>query len=102
MATPEGKTKDLIKKYLKANDLWFKMITPSAFGSSTGISDFQILKNGKFIVIEAKRGDKPSEPTANQIDYMDKVMYNGGLAFLVRNADDIAEMDKILKSEGII
>lgn len=102
MATPEGKTKDMIKKYLKANGLWFKMITPSAFGASTGISDFQILKKGKFIVIEAKRGDKPSEPTANQVDYMENVKYNGGLAFLIRNEDDIIEMDKVLKEQGVI
>ena len=101
MSTPEGKTKDLIKKYLKSNDMWYTMIIPSAFGG-VGVSDFQILKNGKFIVIEAKRGDKPSEPTANQVAYMEKVKYNGGLAFLIRNADDIAEMDKVLKSEGVI
>lgn len=100
--TPEGKTKSKISKYLKENDIWYIMIVPSAFGGSVGVSDYQCLKNSRFFVIEAKREDDKKGPTANQVVYMEKVKYNGGLAFLVRNAEDIAEMDKVLKIEGVL
>jgi hypothetical protein len=100
--TPEGITKALIKKYFKVNDIWYVMVTPSAFGASTGISDFQCLKKSVFFVVEAKRGDKPAEATANQLDYMKKVVDNGGLAFLVRNQEDIDNMDKVLRERGVV
>ena len=100
--TPEGRTKALIKKWLKTNDIWYVMIVPSPMGNSTGVSDFQCLRNGMFFVIEAKRCDDKKGPTANQVAYMDKVRYNGGLAFLVRCQEDIDCMQKVLEEKGVL
>ncbi len=100
--TPEGKTKELIKKWCRTNDIWYVMIVPSGFGANTGVSDLQCLKNGTFFVIEAKKDGDKKGPTANQVAYMDKVVYNGGLAFLVRNQTDIDAMDKVLRDKGVL
>lgn len=96
--TPEGEVKDLVKKFCKAHGIWYVMIVPSAYGRSTGVSDFQILHKGMFIVIETKRGDKPSDPTPNQVNYMSNVIANGGYAFVVRNENDLEPIRALISS----
>lgn len=99
MSTPEGDTKNIIKKFLKKNNIWHLMIVPSTYGRSTGISDFQCLHKGTFFVIEAKRGDKPdseTEPTPNQIGYMESVRENGGYAFVVRRQEDLKPVEEFI------
>jgi len=102
MATPEGITKSKITKWMKDNNIWYTTIIPSFMGNSVGVSDFICLHKGLFFVIEAKRADDKKGPTANQVAYMDKVVYNGGLAFLVRSQEDIDNMDKVLRARGVL
>jgi len=102
MATPEGLVKAKITKWFKANNIWYTTIIPSFMGNSVGVSDFICLHKGVFFCVEAKRADDKKGPTANQVAYMEKVKYNGGLAFLVRTDADIAEMASVLKSRGLI
>jgi penicillin-binding protein-related factor A (putative recombinase) len=100
--TPEGLTKAKITKWLKVNNIWYTMVVPSTYGRASGLSDYICLHKGMFFAIEAKRADDKKGPTANQVAYMDKVVYNGGLAFLVRNQEDIDHMDKVLKERGVL
>ena len=96
--TPEGEIKDIVKKSLKSRNIWYIMIVPSTYGRATGISDFQLLYKGHFIVIETKKRSDKKGPTPNQQDYMDAVECNGGKAFVVRNESDMAIVESYLDS----
>jgi hypothetical protein len=100
-STPEGKTKDLIKKWEKKNQdllkLW--MIIPSRFGASVGISDFiGIAKGGKFVAIEAKADGKKDTVTPLQQIFIDVINKFGGVAGVVSNQEDLTAFDIELRS----
>lgn len=94
--TPEGITKQLVKDWCKKYNLWYVMQVPSAYGNSTGTSDFQILHKGLFIAIECKKATDKKGPTKKQLEYMENVEINGGRSFLVRNQEDLDRITKEL------
>ena len=94
--TPEGEVKDLVKKVLKKYSAWSKMIVPSKFGSTVGMSDFLILYYGHFIVVETKPRTGKKKPTPKQIEFMDEVDAALGTSLVVRNEKDIARLEKVL------
>jgi hypothetical protein len=51
--TPEAKVKDKIKKFLKANAIYYAMPATGGYGVS-GVPDFLCCVKGKFVGIEAK------------------------------------------------
>ena len=78
----EADVKDGIKEVLDDTGWWWWM-PPSSQYSKVGISDFHAVNTSVFMVIEAKRGSAPPEPTANQIAFLQKVRGNGHFAFVV-------------------
>lgn len=98
--TPEGITKDLIKKWEKKNQdlVKFWMIIPSRFGATTGVADFVgIAKNGMFVAIEAKADGKRDQTTPLQDQFLLKVTEYGGLAGVVSNQQDLDAFDAELR-----
>lgn len=98
----ETETKKQIKKYFKDNGIWYVMQTPSAIGNSVGTSDFQALKGGLFIAVEAKRNLSSAKATNNQLNYIKSVNDNGGFGMVVRCEEDIETLDAKLKLLGIL
>ena len=96
--TPEGKVKDKIKRFLKLYKIDYWMPVPSAMGNTTGMSDFiAILRNGKFLAIEAKSPDKRNNVSANQQRFLDAVNVNNGHGIVVANDDDLIALEVWLK-----
>ena len=103
MATPESKVKTKVAAWLKLHNIPSWSIIPSAFGGSTGLSDrIGILKSGTFLAIEVKAEGKKSNVTANQQKFLDTINGNNGKVFVVSCEEDISEMEKVLKSKGLI
>jgi len=95
--TPEGKVKELIKKFLKRHNIPYWMIVPNAYGRSTGISDvLGILGDGRFLAIEAKANGKKDNLTKNQKDFLDTIESNGGVSAVVSCQEDLDELESLL------
>ena len=94
--TPEGDTKDRIKKVLNERNVFYKMIVPHPYGANVGISDFQLCHCGHFVVIEAKPRNGKKKPTQKQNQYMDAVDAAGCTSFVVRNEDDMSRVERFL------
>lgn len=65
---------------------WFWWMPPSNQFSKTGISDIHSFRNRVFMVIETKRGKSglaATQPTANQIAFLQSIRDQQGFAFLV-------------------
>jgi len=87
--TPEGKVKDLIKKFLKSvPECYYHMPVMNGMGAPT--LDFVCCYKGRYFVIEAKAPGK--RPTAVQIDTMTKILEAGGQTFVV---DDEASLQTV-------
>jgi hypothetical protein len=103
---PEGSletvTKKQLKRYFDDNGLWYKMVIPNAMGNSVGMSDFQILHNGLFIAVEAKRNLKSAKPSKPQETYLQEVNKRGGYGCIVRSEEDIRLLDEELRRRGVI
>ena len=82
--TKEGEIKQHIKKILNDLEVWYCMPTTAGFGRS-GVSDFICCVNGRFLAIEAKRGDL--QPTALQKRELDRISKSGGGAIVVNGAN---------------
>jgi hypothetical protein len=78
--TKESDVKAEIKKLLNKHKWYWWMPPANGFGKA-GVSDFNALRDGVFIVIEAKFGG--NKPTALQVAYMNSIMAAGGIAFVV-------------------
>lgn len=105
---PEGAlekvVKEKVKKFLNDHDIKFRMIVPSAYGRSTGVSDFicWLKPDAKFMVIETKANQKDKKPTQNQQDFIDEVNSCGGLGVVVKCEQDILDLEANLKQRGLI
>ena len=85
----EKGVKEIIKALLNAHG-WFTWM-PGANGFGTqGVSDHLAIKDGVFLVIEAKFGT--NKPKATQKSFAAQIIANDGYAFLVneRNIDHLA------------
>lgn len=101
--TPEGKVKDIIKKWLKKHSIPYWMIIPSPM-SCTGVSDFVsiIPKTGTWLVIEAKRPGGKKNVTVHQKKFIDTINECGGLGFVVDSQEDLDVIETILKEKGML
>ena len=87
--TKEEGVKKLIKELLDAHG-WFHWMPPANGFGKGGVSDHNALKEGVFIVIEAKF--RYAKPTAMQRAFAASIMANDCYAFCVdeRNIDHLA------------
>lgn len=102
MATPEGKVKLIVKRWLKKHNLPHWSIIPSTFGGSTGMSDLcGILPSGKWLAIEVKAFGKKKNVTKLQQKFIDTINENNGIACVVACQDDldVLEYDLVAKGE---
>lgn len=80
--TPEGKVKENIKKWLKAQGAYFFMPVQTGYGAAT--LDILVCYKGKFIGIEVKAPGK--KPTKRQELCMNEIRAAGGYAIWVDSA----------------
>ena len=89
--TPEGKVKEVVKKFLKEKGIYYIMPATGGYGSS-GAPDIVVCHKGKFYGLEVKSGE--NKPTALQMDNLDRIEKNGGYAFVINesNVNDYMEV----------
>lgn len=78
--TPEAKVKAKIKAILKAHGAYYAMPIGTGLGNS-GVPDFLVCHNGKFLGIEAKAGK--GRTTALQEKNLREIELAGGLALVI-------------------
>ena len=82
--TPEAKVKAKIKAILKAHGAYYAMPIGTGLGNS-GVPDFLICVNGRFIAVEAKAGK--GKPTALQEKNLREIREQGGQAFVIHEGN---------------
>lgn len=92
MATPEAKVKQQVKKILIKYNAWHCMPIGGLMGRS-GVPDFLVCHNGRFIAIETKAGK--GKLTALQRLALEQIKEAGGIA-LVINENNMDELEKTL------
>ncbi len=90
-ATPEGRVKELVKRWLRARDIWYFMPVSNGMGTH-GVPDFVCCWNGAFIGIECKAPGKRGNVSALQVMQIDAIRRAGGLAVVV---DDPAQLEEL-------
>ena len=93
MTTPEAKVKKNIRAVLDAAGTYYAMPVGSGYGNS-GVPDFLVCCNGRFIGIEAKAGT--NKATALQESNIQKIFDAGGIA-LVINEDTIPDLQELIR-----
>ena len=93
--TPEGKVKKKVRTTLDLMDAYWAMPMGTGFGHS-GVPDFLICFQGKFIGIECKANG--NKPTALQEKHLRDIREHGGVALIVdeTNVDDLSNILKEL------
>ena len=89
-ATPEGKVKTAIVKWLKARNIWYFMPVSNGMGRH-GIPDFVCCWNGKFLAIECKAPGKRANTSALQEREIAAIRMAKGWAVVV---DDVTQLDE--------
>jgi hypothetical protein len=89
--TPEGKVKEVVKKFLKEKGIYYIMPATGGYGSS-GAPDIVVCHKGKFYGLEVKSGE--NKPTALQMDNLSRIEKNGGYAIVINesNVNDYMEV----------
>ena len=82
--TPEGKVKEVVKKFLKEKGIYYIMPATGGYGSS-GAPDIVVCHKGKFYGLEIKSG--ANKPTALQMDNLDRIEKNGGYAIVINESN---------------
>ena len=101
--TPEGKTKEMLKRFFKKHNIPYFMIMPSPMGNTVGMSDFNcILPDGKWLAVEAKSADKKSNVSPHQRKFLDTITTNNGLAYVVSCQLDLDVLESELIALGYI
>ena len=90
--TPEAKVKAKIKTILKAHGAYYAMPIGTGLGNS-GVPDFLVCHNGKFLGIEAKAGK--GKTTALQEKNLREIDRAGGLT-LVINEENLSTLEMML------
>lgn len=87
-ATPEAKVKKQIRKLLDEIGAYYAMPVGSGFGNS-GVPDFLVCYEGRFLAIEAKAGK--GKTTALQDQHIERIRRSGGSALIINetNIEDI-------------
>jgi hypothetical protein len=88
--TPEAKVKAKIKTILKTHGVYYAMPIGTGLGNS-GVPDFLVCHNGKFLGIEAKAGK--GKTTALQEKNLRDIDRAGGLTLVITEENiDVLEM----------
>jgi uncharacterized protein (DUF488 family) len=82
--TPEGKVKEIVKKFLKEKGIYYIMPATGGYGSS-GAPDIVVCHKGKFYGLEVKSGE--NKPTALQMDNLSRIEKNGGYAIVINESN---------------
>lgn len=95
-STPEAKVKAKIKTILKAHGAYYAMPIGTGLGNS-GVPDFLVCHNGKFLGIEAKAGK--GKTTALQEKNLRDIDRAGGLTLVIteENIDVLGMMLEAMK-----
>jgi hypothetical protein len=91
-STPEVKVKKQIRKLLEASGAYYAMPIGTGYGNS-GVPDFLVCVNGRFVGIEAKAGK--NKPTTLQEDNLCRIRSSGGISMVI-NEDNINELEELL------
>ena len=94
MATPEGRVKEQVKRWLKARGCWYYMPMQNGMGRS-GIPDFVCCfpwLNGRLVAIETKAPGKRGTTTPNQDREIRQINMAGGVAVVI---DAAAQLDEL-------
>lgn len=94
--TPEGMVKARIRKILKDSAAYYAMPMGSGFGKS-GVPDFLVCHQGRFIGIEAKAGKGTT--TALQERHLADIVMAGGVALVV-NEHNLNELEELLNERA--
>jgi len=90
---PEALVKKKIRAILDEFAAYYAMPIGTGYGNS-GVPDFLVCCNGRFIGIEAKAGN--NKPTALQQHNIDRIFDAGGYA-LVINEDNLHVLQELLE-----
>jgi hypothetical protein len=90
---PEALVKKKIRAILDEFEAYYAMPIGTGYGNS-GVPDFLVCCNGRFIGIEAKAGT--NKPTALQEHNMQKIFDAGGYA-LVINEDNLHVLTELME-----
>ena len=90
---PEALVKKKIRAILDEFEAYYAMPIGTGYGNS-GVPDFLVCCNGRFIGIEAKAGS--NKPTALQQHNIDRIFDAGGYA-LVINEDTLHVLTELLE-----
>jgi len=90
---PEALVKKKIRAILDEFGAYYAMPIGTGYGNS-GVPDFLVCCNGRFIGIEAKAGS--NKPTALQQAHIDRIFDAGGYA-LVINEDTLHVLQELLE-----
>jgi hypothetical protein len=92
-AKPEALVKKKIRAILDEFEAYYAMPIGTGYGNS-GVPDFLVCCNGRFIGIEAKAGT--NKPTALQQNNIERIFDAGGYA-LVINEDNLHVLQELLE-----
>jgi hypothetical protein len=92
-AKPEALVKKKIRAILDEFEAYYAMPIGTGYGNS-GVPDFLVCCNGRFIGIEAKAGS--NKPTALQQHNIERIFDAGGYA-LVINEDNLHVLQELLE-----
>lgn len=94
-STPEALVKKRIRTFLEATGAYFAMPIGTGYGNS-GVPDFLVCHNGRFVAIEAKAGK--GKTTALQESHLSKIREAGGVAVVV-NETNIHTLPELLNGD---
>jgi len=92
MATPESKVKKKVKEVLKNLGAYYVMPVTSGYGNS-GVPDFLVCYQGKFIGLECKAGK--GKVTALQQRNLDQIDLAGGWSFVI-NEENVEQLNNLV------
>lgn len=90
----EAEVKERIKRLCRKHGAYFYMLVPTGYGKR-GVPDFLICHKGRFIAVEAKRGNI-TKPSPHQQEELDAIAKAGGVAMII-NAENLDELDEELQ-----
>lgn len=94
-ATPETKTKNKIKAWLKKRGVfyWAAVAGPRAIN---GVSDILALHNGTFYALEVKRPGCRHKATESQKIFIANIVKHGGIGVVI---DDVEQLEEIFDAD---
>jgi hypothetical protein len=86
--TPEGRVKADIKKYLALHGAWWYMPVQTGYGV-TGVPDFIVCWQGRFLGVECKAPGKENTVTPGQQKQLEGIQAAQGCSCVVSSVDQL-------------